>query len=138
MTESLTRHEIRIRAFQMLFALNANPEADHDDLYQQLVGGDSDAPVEVPAYLWHLVEGVLAEQAQLDEQISQYLMSGWTLGRIAKTDLIILRIAFYELAHEKDIPKAAVVNEALQLAKQFSDDRSRRFVNGVLSHELEN
>lgn len=137
MTEALTRHQIRIRAFQMLFALNANPEADQEQLYQQLLTENDVDQVAVPEYLRELVEGVLAEQASLDDQISQYLMSGWTLTRIAKTDLIILRIAFFELGHEKDIPKRAVVNEALELAKQFSDDRSRRFVNGVLSHQLE-
>ncbi|KRK49270.1 transcription antitermination factor NusB [Secundilactobacillus kimchicus] len=137
MTESLTRHQIRIKAFQMLFALNANPDADQEQLYQQLLSSNDIDVVAVPDYLRELVEGVLADQTALDAKISQYLMSGWTLGRIAKTDLIILQIAFFELDHEHDIPRRAVVNEALELAKQFSDDRSRRFVNGVLSHELD-
>lgn len=137
MTEDLTRHQIRTTAFQTLFAMNANPEADKQVLYQQLLGeSDSDAIV-IPDYLDQLVDGVLSNQNDLDQQISQYLTSGWTLPRIAKTDLVILRIAFFELDHQTDIPKAVVINEALELAKQFSDDRSRRFVNGVLSHEVE-
>lgn len=121
----------------MLFALNANPDTDQDTLYQQLLADNSETPVEVPAYLKELVNGVLVKQTELDNRISSYLMSGWTLSRIAKTDLIILRIAFYELGTKNEIPERAVVNEALELAKEFSDDRSRRFINGVLSQELE-
>ncbi len=79
----------------MLFALNANPDADQEQLYQQLLSSNDIDVVAVPDYLRELVEGVLADQTALDAKISQYLMSGWTLGRIAKTDLIILQIAFF-------------------------------------------
>lgn len=136
MTAALTRHQIRERAFQALFAINANPDANHETLYEQLLVDDSETPVEVPEYLRELVDGVLEQRVELDNQIGQYLMSGWTLSRIAKADLIILRIAFYEMNHQDDIPRRAVVNEALELAKEFSDDKSRRFINGVLSNEI--
>ncbi|KRK97986.1 transcription antitermination protein NusB [Secundilactobacillus odoratitofui DSM 19909 = JCM 15043] len=117
--------------------MNANPEADRQVIYQQLLSDQDGETAEVPAYLEELVTGVLANQEALDNQIKQYLTTGWTLPRIAKTDLVILRIAFYELDYQSDIPKRVAVNEALELAKQFSDDRSRRFINGVLSHEIE-
>lgn len=137
MTEELTRHQIRVRAFQTLFAMNANPEADKQVIYRQLLTDSDDEPVTVPPYLDQLVSGVLTNQAQLDDLIKKYLTTGWTLPRIAKTDLVILRLAFYELEYQPDIPKRVAVNEALELSKQFSDDRSRRFINGVLSHEIE-
>ncbi len=95
MTQELNRHDIRIRAFQTLFALNANPEADKQVLYQQLLTDDGKLELKVPAYLDELVSGVLDNQAALDEKIKQYLMQGWTLSRIAKTDLVILRLAFF-------------------------------------------
>jgi len=136
-TEELTRHQIRIRAFQTLFAMNANPEADRHVIYQQLLADEDGQTAAVPAYLETLVDGVLDKQDELDAQIKKYLTTNWTLQRIAKTDLVILRIAFYELDYQTDIPKRVAVNEALELAKQFSDDRSRRFINGVLSHEIE-
>lgn len=137
MTEELTRHQIRVRAFQTLFAMNANPEADKQVIYRQLLTDSDDEPVTVPPYLDQLVSGVLTNRAQLDDLIKKYLTTGWTLPRIAKTDLVILRLAFYELEYQTDIPKRVAVNEALELSKQFSDDRSRRFINGVLSHEIE-
>ncbi len=121
----------------MLFALNANPDADHDALYQRVLTDDPDQTVPVPDYLQKLVTGVLANQADLDAKIDQYLSTGWQLKRIAKTDLVIMRIAFYEIDYVEEVPDRVAVNEALELAKNFSDDRSRRFINGVLAHTLD-
>lgn len=121
----------------MLFALNANADADQDALYQRVLTDDPDQIVPVPEYLTTLVTGVLAHQSELDVQISKYLSAGWQLQRIAKTDLIILRVAFFEIEHVPDVPNRVAVNEALELAKNFSDDRSRRFINGVLAHTLD-
>ena len=135
---SLTRHEIREKAFQALFALNANPEADENELYQQLLNPDETAEVEIPSYLSTLVTGVLEHQTELDEKIQPYLSSTWSLDRLAKTDLIILRIAFYELNYVDDVPSKVAVNEAIELAKAFSDDRSRKFVSGLLGKAVTN
>ncbi|GAK46940.1 transcription antitermination factor NusB [Secundilactobacillus oryzae JCM 18671] len=137
MSEELTRHQIRERAFQTLFALNANKEGDKQAIYEQLLKPDEGEMAIVPDYLNTLVDGVQEHQADLDEEITQYLSEGWSLNRIAKTDLIILRIAFYEVKFEEEVPNTVAVNEALELTKRFSDDRSRRFVNGVLSHTID-
>lgn len=129
---SLTRHEIREKAFQALFALNSNPEADENQLYQQLLNPDETDELEIPSYLSTLVTGVLTHQTELDGLIQPYLSSTWSLDRLAKTDLIILRIAFFELNYVDDVPGKVAVNEAIELTKAFSDDQSRKFVSGVL------
>lgn len=121
----------------MLFALNANADADQDALYQRVLTDDPAQVVPVPDYLHTLVAGVLAHQDDLDAQIARYLSAGWQLQRIAKTDLVILRLAFFEIEHVAAVPNRVAVNEALELAKNFSDDRSRRFINGVLAHTLD-
>ncbi len=90
-------------------------------------------PVELPDYLLALVGGVREHTTQLDEAISQHLSANWSLNRLAKTDLIILRVAVYELLEVADVPAKVAVNEALELAKKYSDERSRKFINGVLS-----
>lgn len=129
---SLTRHETREKAFQALFALNANPDADENQLFQQLLNPDETEEVEIPAYLSTLVTGVREHQAELDTQIQLYLSQKWSLDRLAKTDLISLRIAFYELQFVDDVPAKVAVNEAIELTKTFSDETSRKFVSGVL------
>ncbi|QBP18635.1 transcription antitermination factor NusB [Acetilactobacillus jinshanensis] len=130
---NLTRHRIREVAFQTLFAMNANPKADPIQLFQALIKSQD---ANYPEYLIQLVDGVNKDRKALDDQISKYLSSDWTIDRIAKTDLIILRIAFYEIDNVEAVPDKVAVNEALQLAKEYSDDRSRRFINGVLGNKI--
>ena len=97
---------------------------------------EDEATTTVPAYLPELVEGVLTHQSELDAKIDQYLSSNWTLARLNKTDLLVLRLAIYEMLYVDDVPAKVALDEALQLAKEFSDDKSRRFINGVLSNLL--
>ena len=76
--------------------------------------------------------GVIEHQVQLDEMIS-YLVN-WKLDRIANVDRAILRLAVYEMVYSDDIPANVSLNEAIELAKRFSDDKAAKFVNGVLSN----
>ncbi len=128
----ISRHRMRVIAFQILFALNANPDTDVDHLYSELLGDEE----VVPEYLEQLVNGVREHQDELDQTITAYLKQGWSLNRLSKTDLVILRLALYEIKFEK-LPAKVAVNEAIELAKQFSDDTSRRFINGLLSKMID-
>lgn len=79
-----------------------------------------------------LVRGVAEHRDDLDEAIAGRA-TGWTIDRMPVIDLNVLRIGAFELAHRPDVPTAVVLDEAVELAKQFSTDDSGRFVNGVLS-----
>lgn len=83
-------------------------------------------------YISDIVSGVLEKTEELDEKIKKYL-KGWTMDRIGRTDLAILRIAVYEILFREDIPYKVSVNEAVELAKLFCDDGSPAFINGVLA-----
>ena len=79
-----------------------------------------------------LVDGVESHRSELDASIAKY-SSGWSLERMPILDLLVLRLATFELAHRSDVPTAVVIDEAVEMAKRFSTDDSGRFVNGVLS-----
>ncbi|KRN88668.1 transcription antitermination factor NusB [Ligilactobacillus ceti] len=142
----LNRHDTRELAFQALFMLNSNIEAERSEIYLQLVDEwknnldeavieemeTTEAEIAIPEYLDQLVSGVLVNQADIDAEIIQHLKKGWSLGRLTKTDLIILRLAIYEMKYEEDVPNNVAINEALQLSKKFSDDKTRGFINAVL------
>lgn len=112
-------------------------------VYENMLGGDggeetllgliSFEPQEDDcAYINRIVKGVENEQAALDERISQHL-KGWTIERMARVDLSILRTATYELLHpEPEVTASIICAEAVSLAKRFSSENSGRFVNGVL------
>lgn len=78
-----------------------------------------------------LVTGVGSRLAEIDELIARR-SKGWDLARMPVLDLSIMRLGVYELLARPDVPKAVVIDEAVELAKRFSTDDSGRFVNGVL------
>ena len=79
-----------------------------------------------------LVDGVEVNRGELDAAIEKFA-TGWSLDRMPVLDLLVLRLAAFELAHRPDVPTAVVIDEAVELAKRFSTDDSGRFVNGVLA-----
>lgn len=129
---SITRHQIREIAFQTLFAINSNSDTDANVVIDSLL--EEKQLSQRPEYLMTLVNGVLEHQNQLDDLISSKLDAKWTLSRLNKIDLIILRLSLFEIKYVQDVPGKVALNEALQLAKEFSDEKERGFINGVLSN----
>jgi len=78
-----------------------------------------------------LVQGVTVHRAWLDGLISRYA-EGWDLERMPRVDRNILRIALYELFYVEDIPPGVTIDEAVDIAKEFSTEDSGKFINGVL------
>ena len=81
-------------------------------------------------YMNRMFEGVVANEEKLDQQISKHLR-GWAVERLSRVDLAILRLGAYELMLG-EIPAGVVINEAVELANQFSTDKAGAFINGVL------
>lgn len=73
---------------------------------------------EIPQYFNVIVDGVLEHKSELDSLISKHLSSGWSIQRIAKTDLIVLRIAFFEAKYVENVPANVAINEALEITKK--------------------
>ena len=79
-----------------------------------------------------VVRGVDARRGEIDDRLTAKLAEGWTLARLDKTMLQILRAGTYEIIARADVPKAAAISEYVDVAKAFFDDREAKFVNGVL------
>lgn len=92
----------------------------------------AELPLPADPFAVFLVEGVAARQQVIDAHLTR-VSHKWELHRMPKLDLMILRIGVFELLDNPDTPIAVVINEAVELAKQFSTDDSARFVNGVLN-----
>ena len=120
-----SRRDLRERAFQALRALEYDGEIVEACRFAYLHDMDL-------AFLMNLVTGVYQSKDQLDQQIGQHLKTGWTVERLTLVEKNILRLGIYEIT-EFDTPQIVAVNEAVELAKAFSDETSSRFVNGVLS-----
>lgn len=77
------------------------------------------------------VKGVQQTKESLDEEIAG-AVKGWSLSRISKVDLAILRLAVYEIRCVPEIPSSVSINEAVELAKKYSQSAARSFINGIL------
>ena len=82
-------------------------------------------------YFLEVINGVLNSQKEIDELIDTNAKD-WSIDRIAKMDLPILRVAIYEIKHREDIPVGVSINEAVELAKKYGGDDSPKFINGLL------
>lgn len=129
---TMSRTSAREHAFKILYQMQVAPEEIEStvDLYlENFVEepvSDSDR-----AFIVQEIVGTTANTAVLDEKISGAL-KGWTLRRLSKVDLAILRLAVYEILHEESIPASVSINEAINLAKKYSQDAAPAFINGVL------
>lgn len=126
----MSRKESRTQAFQTLFQLEMmNTDLTIDEAISFIKDDNPDLEFE---FINWLVSGVKDHESVLDQQIQPHLKD-WKLERLLKTDRIILRMATFELSNSST-PKKVIINEAVELAKQFSDDEHYKFINGVLSN----
>lgn len=82
-------------------------------------------------YIRALVIGVAEHGPELDDYIAQYAKN-WTFSRIPRTAAAIMRVAMYEILYMPEIPNAAAINDAVEIAKKYEDDRVIPFLNGIL------
>ncbi len=129
----MNQHEIRSFALQTIFLMNTDKELQPADAMTQ-VQATRDLTGEVAPYAQTLVEGVCDKKESLNEQITAHLKKGWRLERISTIDLSILQLSLYEILFSESIPDVSAINEALNLTQEFSDDKSKPFINGILSN----
>ena len=110
-------------------------------VYEKLMGGSGEDTLDAlisftpegddQPYIDRVLAGVAAHADELDALIAAHSPTR-EIGRIARVDLCILRVALYEMRYEEDTPDSVAINEAVELAKRFSEPSSARFINGVL------
>ncbi|MDF2881056.1 MAG: antitermination protein NusB [Clostridiaceae bacterium] len=153
----MNRRKSRETAMKLLFQMTANKEefkdvilnlkenSDKGDLNLNSLTGvnlekDGEA-IDIDdidlVYITKLLKGIEENMESLDSEICKYLKN-WKLNRLNKVDLCILRIGAYELLYSKDVPTAVCINEAVEMGKTYSDEKSASFINGVLDNLLKN
>ena len=132
------RSAARLAAVQALYQLHMEktPLARLlDEFHLHRLGGDVDgeqlAKAEV-AFFDDIVRGYDARRDEIDQIVQDKLAQGWTLARLDKTMLQILRAGAYELVARPDVPTASAITEYVDVAHAFFDEREAKFVNGVL------
>ena len=135
---SQARSAARLAAVQALYQLDMEKPALPkllDEFHQHRLGAEIEdaqyAKADV-AFFDDLVKGVDARREEIDAALAERLSEGWSLARLDRTMLQILRAGTYELLARADVPTGAVIGEYLDVAHAFFEPREAKFVNGVL------
>ena len=123
------REKIMVILYQIDFYIKENMSYDIDTVIKENLEIDN-------KFVRDVVYGVMKNIENIDKVISKYL-ENWDLDRLGKTDRAILRLSTYEMIYY-DTPKVVVINEAVELAKKYSDDKVVKLINAVLDKVRDN
>ena len=139
----MTRSSAREIAIHIIFTLGfdtrsaqevLNTELTHErfrELAEELPLYEQFPNEKQERYIRELVQGVFAHGPELDDCISRYSV-GWSFARIPRMAAAVMRTAMYEVLYMSDIPNAAAINEAVEIAKKYESPEVVRFINGIL------
>ncbi len=125
------RRQAREWVVQFLFQTEFNPE-ELDQALEDFWNDEEKTPLDRDRnYVNEVIRGVIEQQMKIDRTIKRYT-DNWDVDRLGVLDRIVLRVAVYEMLFRDDVPPVVSINEAIEIAKAYSGQKSARFVNGVL------
>ena len=127
----MQRTKMRELAFKLIYEIEIQKEIS-DSLINNFIDSNSITDNEAIEYLKDIVYGIESHKEEIEPLISQNLKENWTLSRISKINLSLLKIAIYEMLY-KNLPYKVAINEVIELAKKYADDSSPIFINGILA-----
>ena len=132
----MSRRKGRVLAFQTLYSYEVGGIPLEDLLSFSWVSESGvpaeDANKDEYVFARLLAAGTVEHLSEIDENIKKHLAANWDLDRVNKVSLSILRMSVYSLLYQKDVGASVVIDEAIQIAKEFGADDSFRFINAVL------
>lgn len=133
MAKRLNRKEMRERLYQALFRMDYYPGEELPEQMEFFLEDMAPPAAERDQQeLREKFQAVIEKVSDLDDIIEER-SNGWTVKRLAKSDLTVLRLAIYEMKYDEKIPVGVAISEAVELAKSYGGEKSAGFVNGILS-----
>lgn len=128
----MSRRKSRIIAFQAIYSWDVSGESLEDLLKFSWVDAKENLDESELAFSRILIGGTIENSGSIDQLIKSHLSANWNFDRLNKVTLAILRISVYSLIYQKDIAPSIVIDEAIDLAKEFGPDDSFKFINAML------
>ena len=131
----MSRKDSREKALELLFGMTLSKDTPQEVI--EIFKENSEESLESLdfGYINNILVGINENRSELDLLIEKNLQN-WKIDRISKINLCILEMGIYEMLHVEDVPEKVALNEALELTKRYSDEKSVSFVNGVLDKVL--
>lgn len=128
----MNRTEMRENAFKLIYSLEIQKVENVQEQINLYFESNNITDEEAKKYIANAVNGIEEHQEEILKDIETNLKEEWKLSRISKMDLTILKLAIYEIKYT-DVPYKVSINEAVELAKKYGEDKSKNFVNGILA-----
>lgn len=129
----MNRRELREHIFKLLFRVEFNSGEEMQSQCEMFFDDvDTEFSAEDMEYIQDKFNNIYSKLADIDKQIDDKA-KGWTVDRMGKVDLTIIRLGVYEILFDDDVPASVAINEAVELAKKFGQDKSNGFVNAILA-----
>lgn len=128
----MNRSAIRENAFKLIYSLEIQKKENLEEQIELFFESNEIRDGEAKKYIREAILGIEKNQEQILKYIEENLKEEWKISRISKMDLSILKLAIYEIKYN-EIPYKVAINEAVELAKKYGEDKSKNFVNGVLA-----
>ncbi len=128
----MKRREARETAFCLIFEKDFMKELSCKEVYDIALGYFDREAIEGEPYIFSTFNGVYENIEEIDRLIA-FASANWDSERISRVSKAILRLATYEIKYVDDIPVKIAVNEAVEIAKKYDDDKAFSFINGVLA-----
>ena len=129
----MNRTEMRENAFKLIYSLEIQKVENVQEQINLYFESNNITDEEAKKYIANAVNGIEEHQEEILKNIETNLKEEWKLSRISKMDLTILKLAIYEIKYT-DVPYKVSINEAVELAKKYGEDKSKKFVNGILAN----
>ena len=128
----MNRSAIRENAFKLIYSLEIQKTENLEEQIDLFFESNDIKDEEAKKYIKNAVLGIEKNKGEILKNIEKNLKEDWKLSRISKMDLSILKLAIYEIQFN-EIPYKVAINEAVELAKKYGEDKSKNFVNGILA-----
>ena len=128
----MNRSEMREQAFKIMYSLEIQKNENLEEQLELYIESNEIKDESAVEYIKDAVLGIEENKKEILGNIEKNLKKDWKIERISKIDLVILKLAIYEIQY-KEIPYKVVINEAVELAKKYGEDNSKNFVNGILA-----
>jgi len=128
----MNRSAIRENAFKLIYSLEIQNTDNIKEQIDLFFESNEIKEEEAKKYIDDVIIGIENNKEEILKNIEQNLKDEWKLNRISKMDLAILKLAIYEIKYN-EIPYKVAINEAVELAKKYGEDKSKNFVNGILA-----
>lgn len=129
----MNRSQSREEAFKLLYSIVfLKSDFDIKEQIDFFIENEKIIDKNTIRYIKNVINGIYSNNEDIDQLILKNIKKEWTIDRIAKVDLALLKLSIYEIKYTK-VPFKVVINEALEISKKYGDDKSKSFINGVLA-----